>query len=214
MTYSSNYKLASSSNAETDPCLQISALSVMRGQRLVIDQLNHQQPAGTLCLLTGTNGVGKSTLLRTISGRLPAESGHITCTLQRFYVGHADGLSGAITGRQNLHSWATINSQPVTPKSLKIALAGFGTLGFADMPVQLLSHGQRRRLALARLLLTQSQSLWVLDEPSAGLDKDGHEHLEKAIATHLARGGGVIAATHRPLLAAIKNPINLKLEPR
>ena len=90
-------------------CLQIDALTVLRGQRLVIDQLTHQQKHGELCILTGANGAGKSTLLRSIAGRLPAESGHIACHLPRIYIGHADGLAGAISGRKNLQSWAAVN---------------------------------------------------------------------------------------------------------
>jgi len=88
--------------------LRIEALSVVRGQRLVIDRLNHAQTAGAYCLLTGANGAGKSTLLRTIAGRLPAESGHIHCDMPRIYIGHADGLAGAISGRKNLRSWSLI----------------------------------------------------------------------------------------------------------
>ena len=178
------------------PCIEIDALTVLRGQRLVIDQLTHRQNHGELCLLTGANGAGKSTLLRSIAGRLPAEYGNIKCHLPTVYVGHADGLAGAISGRKNLQSWAAVNDIIVTGDAIEQALAGFDAATFADMPVQLLSRGQRRRLALTRLLLTPTPNLWLLDEPSTGLDRDGQTRLETAIAAHLAAGGAVIAATH------------------
>ena len=178
------------------PCIEIDALTVLRGQRLVIDQLTHRQNHGELCLLTGANGAGKSTLLRSIAGRLPAEYGNIKCHLPTVYVGHADGLAGVISGRKNLQSWAAVNDITVTGDDIEQALAGFNAAAFADMPVQLLSRGQRRRLALTRLLLTPTPNLWLLDEPSTGLDQDGQTRLETAIVAHLAAGGAVIAATH------------------
>ena len=183
-------------------CLRIEALSVVRGQRLVIDRLSHAQEAGAYCLLTGANGAGKSTLLRTIAGRLPAESGHIHCDLPRIYIGHADGLAGAISGRKNLQSWAAINDIDVTDTELDEALDGFDAGAFADMPIQLLSRGQRRRLALARLLLAPQHSLWLLDEPNAGLDVNSQAQLETAINNHLAAGGTVISATHNAAAAS------------
>ena len=182
--------------------LRIEALSVVRGQRLVIDRLNHAQTAGAYCLLTGANGAGKSTLLRTIAGRLPAESGHIHCDMPRIYIGHADGLAGAISGRKNLQSWAAIYDIDVTEIDLDTALDGFDARAFVDMPIQLLSRGQRRRLALARLLLTPQHSLWLLDEPNAGLDMNSEAQLETAINNHLAAGGTVISATHNAAAAS------------
>ena len=187
---------------KADMCLQIEALTVLRGQRVVIDRLTHQQNLGQLCILTGANGAGKSTLLRSIAGRLPAESGHIECYLPRIYIGHADGLAGAISGRKNLQSWAAVNEITVRSDTIDQALAGFDANGFADMPVQLLSRGQRRRLALARLLLAPSPSIWLLDEPHTGLDRDSKKRLETAISAHLEAGGAVLAATHIDMTAS------------
>ena len=183
-----------------DACLQIDALSVVRGQSLVIDRLSHSQAKGELCLVTGANGVGKSTLLRTIAGRLPAESGHIHCRLPCIYIGHADGLAGAISGKKNLRGWASIYDIEVTDIAINQALTGFDALEFADLPIQILSRGQRRRLALARLLLAPKQSLWLLDEPNTGLDTKSQARLESAINRHLTAGGAVIAATHIALV--------------
>ena len=185
-----------------DMCLQIKALTVLRGQRVVIDRLTHQQNLGQLCILTGANGAGKSTLLRSIAGRLPAESGHIDCHLPRIYIGHADGLAGAISGWKNLQSWAAVNDITVRRDVIEQALAGFDATGFADVPAQLLSRGQRRRLALARLLLAPSSSIWLLDEPHTGLDRDSQIRLETAINAHLEAGGAVLAATHIDMTAS------------
>ena len=86
--------------------------------------------------------------------------------------------------------------------NIEQALASFDANGFADMPVQLLSRGQRRRLALARLLLAPSPSIWLLDEPNTGLDQDSQTRLETAIATHLSAAGAVIAATHSEMASS------------
>ena len=196
---------------KADMCLQIEALTVLRGQLVVIDRLTHQQNLGELCILTGANGAGKSTLLRSIAGRLPAESGHIACHLPRIYIGHADGLASAISGRKNLQSWAAVNNITVQGDNIEQALAGFDANEFADMPVQLLSRGQRRRLALARLLLAPSPSIWLLDEPNTGLDQDSQTRLETAIAAHLSTDGAVIAATHSEM-ASSSAKIHLSLE--
>lgn len=196
MTPDRNTQPSAPASVPAVPCLEIDALTVLRGQRLVIDRLNHRQNRGELCILTGANGAGKSTLLRSIAERLPAESGHIKCHLPRVYIGHADGLAGAISGRKNLQSWAAVNDIMVTDADIKQALAGFNAATFADMPVQLLSRGQRRRLALARLLLAPAPSLWLLDEPNTGLDQDSQTRLETAIAAHLVAGGAVMVATH------------------
>ena len=196
MTPDRNNRQPAPASGTAVPCLEIDALTVLRGQRLVIDRLTYRQNHGELCVLTGANGAGKSTLLRSIAGRLPAESGDIKCHLPQIYIGHADGLAGAISGRKNLQSWAAVNDITVTGDDIEQALAGFDAATFADMPVQLLSRGQRRRLALARLLLAPAPSLWLLDEPNTGLDQDSQTRLETAIAAHLVAGGAVIAATH------------------
>ena len=110
-----------------DNCLHINQLSVLRGMVLVISNLSHQQSAGDICRLTGPNGAGKSTLLRTIAGRLPATGGEINCAVPIIYVGHTDGLSGAISGRENLASWAKINGISATENTIDSALSSFAT---------------------------------------------------------------------------------------
>ena len=171
---------------------------------LVISNLSHQQNAGDICCLTGPNGAGKSTLLRTIAGRLPAAGGDISCAVPIIYVGHTDGLSGAISGRENLAGWAKINGFSTTETAIDTALSSFATNRFADLPVRVLSRGQRRRLALARLALAPADSLWLLDEPNAGLDQASSRILDDIVQKHAAAGGMVLAATHLDFAAAAK----------
>ena len=117
------------------------------------------------------------------------------------------GWPGPSAAGKNLQSWAAVNDITVTGDDIEQALAGFDAANFADMPVQLLSRGQRRRLALTRLLLAPAPSLWLLDEPNTGLDQDSQTRLETAIATHLVAGGAVIAATHIEMArSAAKDP--------
>ena len=187
-----------------DNCLQINQLSVLRGMVLVISNLSHQQIAGDICCLTGPNGAGKSTLLRTIAGRLPATGGDINCAVPIIYVGHTDGLSGAISGRENLAGWAKINGISATETAIDSALSSFVTNRFADLPVRVLSRGQRRRLALARLALAPADTLWLLDEPNAGLDQASSRILDEIVQKHATAGGMVLAATHLDFAAAAK----------
>ena len=187
-----------------DNCLHINQLSVLRGMVLVISNLSHQQVAGDICCLTGPNGAGKSTLLRTIAGRLPATGGDINCAVPIIYVGHTDGLSGAISGRENLAGWAKINGILATETAIDSALSSFVTNRFADLPVRVLSRGQRRRLALARLALAPADTLWLLDEPNAGLDQASSRILDEIVQKHATAGGMVLAATHLDFAAAAK----------
>ena len=182
--------------------LQIIDLHVVRGMTIVISGLSHQQQAGDIFCLTGPNGAGKSTLLRTIANRLPAANGQIYCSAPLVYVGHNDGLSGSISGRANLQGWAKINEFLCSPAEIERALIRFAAESFADIAVHLLSRGQRRRLALTRLALAPTNSLWLLDEPNSSLDKASNAILDGAVIEHTAGGGMVLAATHLDFAAA------------
>jgi len=189
-------------NTTGEDGLRIDQLSVLRGMALVISKLSFRQQAGEICCLIGPNGAGKSTLLRTIAGRLSAAEGTITCSVPLVYVGHTDGLSGAITGRENLVGWAKVNGLLAPESDIDTALAGFAANRFSDLPVRVLSRGQRRRLALARLALAPPNSLWLLDEPNAGLDRASNDSLDQLVTGHADRGGMVMAATHLDFAAA------------
>ena len=169
-----------------------------------LNNINLQINKGEIFAMLGPNGAGKSTLLRAIAGRLPAAGGDISCEVPIIYVGHTDGLSGAISGRQNLAGWAKINGFPATENPIDTALSSFATNRFADLPVKVLSRGQRRRLALARLALAPANSLWLLDEPNAGLDRVSSRILDDIVQKYATAGGMGLAATHLDFAAAAK----------
>ena len=189
------------------PGLTIDGVALVRGMRVIQPAVSHAIAPGGMTLLTGPNGSGKSTLLRAIAGRLRPMAGTISCDAPILYVGHADGLATSLSGRRNLGDWAGLNGLPVdapadAPLDADVIAAALDALAagpFADLPVRMLSRGQRRRLALARLALSPKGALWLLDEPAAGLDRAAQADLDRLIIAHLADGGMVMAATHTPL---------------
>ena len=162
---------------------------------------------GEALLVTGPNGAGKSSLLRAIAGFLPLGSGHITfhgrnedmpAGLRAHYLGHADALKNALTAAENLDFWAAMLGAPAARPRAETALARLALSHVADLPVAYLSAGQRRRVALARLLMVE-RPLWLLDEPTTALDSAAQNRLAEMMRDHLGRGGMLIAATHAPL---------------
>jgi heme exporter protein A len=184
-------------------------LSIARGGRLLVRDCTFALGPGEALAVTGPNGAGKSTLLRVIAGFLPPASGCLTlvqqgqATLaeQAHYLGHANALKASLTARENLEFWAALLSSASAGKpglGAAEALAALGLGHVADLPCAYLSAGQKRRVALARLL-TAYRPLWLLDEPSAALDTAAQTQLTAAIGAHRASGGIVIAALHAPL---------------
>jgi heme exporter protein A len=180
-------------------------LACWRAERLVFAGLSFEVSPGEALLLTGANGAGKSSLLRLLAGLIPAAEGSLiwdgTDCLADLpahgarlrYLGHQDALKPALTARENLAFFARLWGGGVDS-----ALAALDLTGLADLPARVLSSGQKRRLALARLALAPSR-LWLLDEPSVGLDAASVERLAPLFAAHRAAGGMVLAATHLPL---------------
>ena len=192
---------SSEANSRANPPLglQLDGIVLARGMRVLQRGLSHSMSAGQITRLRGPNGSGKSTLLRVIAGRLRPAAGAIICQAPRLYIGHADALASARSGRDNLSDWARLNGFDATPDHIAASLQMMSAAGFADIPARQLSRGQRRRLALARLLLGPPDALWLLDEPNAGLDGPASVRLDDLISRHLDGGGMVIAATHLPL---------------
>ena len=187
------------------------ALACRRGGRLVFAGLDCRLPPGGALLLTGRNGSGKSSLLRLLATLLAPAAGQLSWggapvardvanyRAQLLYVGHLDGTKAAMTPRETLGFWASLRG--IARPSIDTALARFGLAAVADWPCRWLSAGQRRRLALARLIAAPAP-VWLLDEPTAALDADGEARLMAAIAEHRATGGRVAIATHQPLAIA------------
>ena len=192
---------SSEANSRANPPLglQLDGIVLARGMRVLQHGLSHSMSAGQITRLRGPNGSGKSTLLRVIAGRLRPAAGAIICQAPRLFIGNADALASTRSGRDNLSDWARLNGFDATPDHISASLEMMSATRFADMPARQLSRGQRRRLALARLLLGRPDALWLLDEPNAGLDGPASVRLDDLISRHLDGGGMVIAATHLPL---------------
>lgn len=180
------------------------ALRCERGGRTVFRDVDFAVASGELLQLTGPNGSGKSSLLRLIAGlnepgegRLDFTGGHAELTIgqQAHLIAHQEAVKAALTVRENLGFWAGFLGGG---GAIDEALAAFGLTWLAAYPAGLLSAGQKRRLALARLLAVP-RAIWLLDEPSVGLDTASQERLTAVMAAQLARGGMIVAATHVPL---------------
>ena len=161
--------------------------------------------AGGALILNGPNGSGKSSLLRVIAGLLPPSEGYVECQGEKVYkaehyrmamhyVGHLNPLKPVFSVFENIKFWAELHGGGEITPALKVF--GLGNLG--DVPGRLLSSGQKRRVVLANLL-TVSRPIWLLDEPSIGLDEEAVAALVAAIESHRAKGGVIIAATHGEL---------------
>jgi heme exporter protein A len=184
--------------------LSASQLTVERGGRVVFSNLSFGLDAGGSLTVTGPNGAGKSTLLRALAGLLPLSGGTIsplsgvTLAEQVHYIGHADALKGLLTVAENLEFLAAMLDAGHGGMPVEAALAEFGLSHAANFPVAYLSAGQKRRAALAKLLAVK-RPVWLLDEPSTGLDAASQVRMAEIMAAHLAQGGMIVAATHAKL---------------
>lgn len=182
-------------------------LACRRGGRRIFENLAFHLKSGGLLLVMGPNGSGKSTFLRAVAGLLSLERGVLTCDGQAIsardpdyhadlvYVGHKNAIKPSLTVRENLDFWARFSGVPGAGEA---ALDVLDLRPLADMRAGELSAGQQRRLALSRLFL-RPVPLWLLDEPTVGLDRQNGERFAAAMTDHLAAGGMIMAATHADL---------------
>jgi heme exporter protein A len=182
-------------------------LTIERGGRRLFAGLSFAVDQGAALVVTGPNGAGKSTLLRALCGFLPLEAGGFaleggdaerTVGEQAHYLGHADGVKGALTAGENLAFAAAMLGGRSSREAQRDALARVGLAHVIDFPARLLSAGQRRRVALARLLVAD-RPLWLLDEPATALDVAAQAALAAIMQARLRGGGIIVAAAHAPL---------------
>jgi len=186
--------------------LEAHRLTCFRGGRMLFRDLDLSVAAGEMLEIHGPNGSGKTTLLRVLSALTEPESGEIrwrgrplrgqreSYLASLRYVGHQDGVKLALSVRENLEVAARLGGG----SGAESAIHRFGLSAVAETPARALSAGQRRRTALARLLLGPAP-LWLLDEPFTALDEDGARLMQELLARQLDDGGAVLLSTHRPL---------------
>ncbi len=172
--------------------LTIRDLCVARGGLPVLEGLSFALAPGQALILRGPNGSGKTTLLRTLAGLQPPLSGEISAGEDQIaYAAHSDGLKAMLTVTENLRFWADVFGQ----SDIEPAIAAFSLGPLRDRLAGTLSAGQKRRLGLARMLVT-GRPIWMLDEPTVSLDADAVALFAEAVRAHLGSGGAALIATH------------------
>lgn len=203
--------------------LEVEQLACQRGDALLFSGVSFQLAAGGLLHVAGRNGAGKTSLLRMLCGLTHPEAGEIRwrgkpIRAQReeyhaelLYLGHANAVKDEFTALENLHTACAVAGKPIADDEAIEALIAIGLEARMELPARNLSQGQRRRVALARLLVAARTPLWVLDEPFTALDVSAVALLAQTVEAHLARGGAVIYTTHQdvPIAAAAAQRIDV-----
>ncbi|MFP6796817.1 MAG: heme ABC exporter ATP-binding protein CcmA [Pseudomonadales bacterium] len=177
------------------PLIEVNDLTCTVAGQVLFDRLALRVASGDILELWGPNGSGKSTLLRCLAGLFVADAGVIERAGSLLYMGHRSGLNELLSPLENLRWYAGLHKRKVSPESLLSAIREVGLDRYKDVPSHMLSAGQMRRAALARLFISASR-LWLLDEPLTSLDDDGAAVLRNLIAKHRRDGGACICATH------------------
>ncbi|EKP0307357.1 cytochrome c biogenesis heme-transporting ATPase CcmA [Aeromonas veronii] len=191
--------------------LQVNNLSCVREDRTLFEHLSFTVAPGDLLQIEGPNGVGKTSLLRLLTGLSQPFAGEVCWNgedirhcrdeyhANLLYLGHHAGVKAALTPFENLKFYQQLHHPQQQECDLWQILARVGLAGFEENPTGQLSAGQQRRVALARLWLSDTQALWILDEPFTAIDKQGVKVLERLFLAHAERGGMVILTTHQDM---------------
>jgi len=189
--------------------LQAVGLECVRGRRRLFRDLSFEAQAGELIWVAGPNGSGKTSLLRILCTLLPPEAGRVlwrgssahelgeSFRAELVYLGHAAAVKDDLSALENLRFGLAQHGAHADEAALVEALACFGLQGSEELPARALSQGQRRRVALARLVFGGAQTLWILDEPLTALDVGAVALVRDRIAEHLERGGVVVLTSHQ-----------------
>jgi heme exporter protein A len=196
-------------------------LECVRGDRPLFSHLSFSLKPGELLHVTGANGTGKTTLLRTLCGLTRAHAGEIRWrgnAIQKLgddyhsdlaYIGHANGIQGDLSPLENLGVAASLGGN-AHDEQILATLERLGLAAFRHFPSKILSQGQKRRLALARLLV-EHKPLWILDEPLSGLDVDSVALMTTILIEHLSRGGLIIITSHQEIDVEAKSILHIRV---
>jgi heme exporter protein A len=197
-------------SASSHPILEARAITCVRGERQLFSDLNLQVFAGQCLHIRGVNGVGKTSLLRLLTGLASPEAGEIFWNgapitrdvseyhSQLLFSGHRDALKEDLTALENLRMYAAIDGLTISEKEAFAALWRFGLKGREDLPVNCLSAGQKKRVLMTRMLIRRAQ-VWILDEPFNALDTSAVAELQALIGEHLESNGVVVLTSHQAL---------------
>ena len=189
--------------------LQARQIECTRGNRRLFQDLSFRLEAKQALRVRGENGSGKTSLLRMVAGLSPVEAGEILWNEARIaargedyrrdllFLGHANGLKDDLTAVENLQHALALAGTRAGGAELRAALAEQGLAAVADLPVKLLSQGQKRRVALVRLGFSADKPLWILDEPFSALDAASIGRIEKVVVSHVQGGGMALFTTHQ-----------------
>lgn len=189
--------------------LSLDGVTLARGGRVLVEALTLAVGAGEALVVTGPNGVGKSSLIRLAAGLLSPAAGTVRRGGRTALLGEAAALDAELSLAAALRFWAGLDG--ADGAAVDGALDALGLTALAALPVRMLSTGQRRRAALARVAASGAD-LWLLDEPANGLDVASVAVLERLIAAHRAGGGAVVVATHLPIDVPLAQVLELPHE--
>jgi len=201
-------------------------LECVRGDRTLFSDLSFSLDSGVLLRVAGTNGSGKTSLLRILCGLLSPTQGEVRWRgsdirslreeywKEIIYLGHSNAVKDELTATENLMVACTLAGMDVDREQASAALRRFGLAHCEALPAKVLSQGQRRRVSLARLILSEKLPLWILDEPFIALDTAAVDYMQTLIAQHVARGATVVLTTHQEAPIATATLVTIDLTSR